>query len=211
MGLTDIPIAKRIPGHSRPRSHYHCIPPPDDCHDPASDQATGHGYPTQPPTPSHGPRGWGRAKDEHGLKRECRRGRVRAGAGGANVAGPPKDALEGKGSQRRAQKRSDRRLEAVAEAVGGGCRRLQMPLKLALGVRETAAVHRLGARGGTSPLSNASLGPPPDLWRPAPPRAGLLGVGRLVDKATPMMACASAAVSVTVDECWSRLCAGGVG
>ena len=41
-------------------------------------------------------------------------------------------------------------LEAVAEAVGGGYCRLQMPLRLTLGVRGTVAGHRLGAleRGG---------------------------------------------------------------
>ena len=56
-----------------------------------------------------------------------------------------RDALEGKGPQRRPQKRLDRRLEEVAGAVGGGWGRLQMPLKLALGVRGTVAGHRLGA------------------------------------------------------------------
>ena len=44
---------------------------------------------------------------------------------------PPRDALEGKGPQRRPQRRSGRRLEEVAKAVGGGYCRLQM--------------HRLGA------------------------------------------------------------------
>ena len=70
-------------------------------------------------------------------------------------------ALEGKGTQRQPQKRLGRRLEAVAKAVGGGYCRLQMPLKPALGVRETVAGHRLGALagggGGTSSPSNASL------------------------------------------------------
>ena len=65
-----------------------------------------------------------------------------------------RDALEGQGPQRRPPRRSDRRLEEVAEAVGGGYCRLQMPLKLALGrqVRGTVAGRRLGAlkrgRGG---------------------------------------------------------------
>ena len=61
--------------------------------------------------------------------------------------GPPegRDALEGEGPQTRPQKQLDRRLEEVAEAVGGGYCRLQMPLRLALGVRGTAAGHRLGA------------------------------------------------------------------
>ena len=71
-------------------------------------------------------------------------------------------ALEGKGPQRRPQKRLGRWLEGVAKAVGGGYSRLQMPLKLALGVRGTVAGHGLGAleggEGGTSPPSNASLG-----------------------------------------------------
>ena len=46
----------------------------------------------------------------------------------------PRDALEGKGPQRRPQRRLGRRLEEVAKAVGGGYCRLQMSLKLALGV-----------------------------------------------------------------------------
>ena len=58
---------------------------------------------------------------------------------------PPSDALEGKGPQRRAQKRVGRRLEEVAKAVGGGYCRLQMSLSLALGVRGTVAGPRLGA------------------------------------------------------------------
>ena len=79
----------------------------------------------------------------------------------ANPPPPPRrDAVEGKGPQRWPQKRLGRRLEEVAEAVGGGYCRLQMPLRLALGVRLTVAGHRLGAPegggGGSSP-SNASL------------------------------------------------------
>ena len=58
-----------------------------------------------------------------------------------------RDALEGKGPQRPPQRRLDR-LEEVAEAVGGGYCRLQMPLRLALGVRGTVAGHRLGALEG---------------------------------------------------------------
>ena len=70
-----------------------------------------------------------------------------------------RDASEGKGPQRRSQKRLGRRLEEVAKAVGGGYCRLQMPLRPALGVRGTVGGHRLGAlEGGTSPPSNASLG-----------------------------------------------------
>ena len=59
-----------------------------------------------------------------------------------------RDALEGKGPQGRPQQRLDRRLEEVAEAVEGGYCRLQMPLKPALGVRETVAGRRLGALEG---------------------------------------------------------------
>ena len=62
--------------------------------------------------------------------------------------GSARDTLEGKGPQRGPQKRLGRRLEEVAKAVGGGYCRLQMPLRLALGVRETVAGHRLGALGG---------------------------------------------------------------
>ena len=59
-----------------------------------------------------------------------------------------RDALEGKGPQRRLQKPLDRRLEEVAKAVGGGYCRLQMPLSLALAIRETVARHRQGAVEG---------------------------------------------------------------
>ena len=49
-----------------------------------------------------------------------------------------------------------RRLGEVVKAVGGGYCQLQMPSKLALGVRETVARPRLGALeaggGTTSPL-----------------------------------------------------------
>ena len=46
------------------------------------------------------------------------------------------------------QKRLDRRLEEVAKAVGGGYCRLQMPSKLALGVRGTGTWQRPGAAEG---------------------------------------------------------------
>ena len=68
-----------------------------------------------------------------------------------------------KGPQRRPQRQLGRQLEEVAEAVGGGYCRLQMPLRLALSVRGTVAGHRLGALeggGGGSPPSNASLSAP---------------------------------------------------
>ena len=47
--------------------------------------------------------------------------------------------------RRQPRRRFGRRLEGVAKAVGGGYRRLQVPLGLALGVRGTVAGHRLGA------------------------------------------------------------------
>ena len=67
--------------------------------------------------------------------------------------GPSRDALEGQGPHGRPQKRLDRWLKEVAEAVGGGYCWLQMPLTLALAVRGIVAGHRLGALeegGGTS-------------------------------------------------------------
>ena len=52
------------------------------------------------------------------------------------------------GRQRRLRKRLGRRLEEVAKAVGGCYCRLQMPLRLAVAVRETVARHSLGALEG---------------------------------------------------------------
>ena len=49
---------------------------------------------------------------------------------------------------RRFRKQSDRRLEEVAKAVGGGYCQLQVPLNLARAVREAVAGHRLGALEG---------------------------------------------------------------
>ena len=58
-----------------------------------------------------------------------------------------------------AQQRLDRRLEEVAEAVGGGYCRLRKPLSMALAIRVTVAAHTLGFLGGVPPPpSNASLG-----------------------------------------------------
>ena len=69
---------------------------------------------------------------------------------------PFKDAIEGKGPQRRPQKRLDRRLEEAAKAAGGGDCRLQMPLKRALAVRETQLeigwAPWSGGGGGAHPL-----------------------------------------------------------
>ena len=75
--------------------------------------------------------------------------------------GRGRGALEGKGPQRRPQRRLGRQLGGVAEAVGGGYCRLQTPLKPAFAVMGTVAGHRPGSlegEGGTSPPSNASLG-----------------------------------------------------
>ena len=96
---------------------------------------------------------------------------------------PPRDASEGKGPRRRPQRRLGRRLEEVAKAVGGGYCRLQMPLSLGLGVRETVTGHRLGAleggggylqgpqgRKGATTRRNVTQGvPPPFQCIPAPP------------------------------------------
>ena len=50
----------------------------------------------------------------------------------------------------------------VAEAAGGGYCRLQVPLRLALGARETVAGRRLGAlEGGLPPPLPMHLPPPP--------------------------------------------------
>ena len=91
----------------------------------------------------------------------------------------PRDASEGQGPQRQPQRRLDTRLEEVAEAVGGGYCRLQMPLKLALGVRGTVAGHRVSALGGggNPPPSNVTLPPTfPQLTsiRPPPPQKNLM-------------------------------------
>ena len=97
-----------------------------------------------------------------------------------------RDALEGKGPQRWPEKRLGRRLEEVAEAVGGGYCWLQMPVKPALGVRGTVAGHRLGALEGEGgylpPLPMADRQRRPSQRRGAaarlPPRGGgLLSLG----------------------------------
>ena len=71
------------------------------------------------------------------------RPRAREGGGGGG-----RDALEGKAPRRRPQERLGRRLEEVAEAVGGGYCRLRMPLRLGLGVRGAVAGHGLGSMEG---------------------------------------------------------------
>ena len=69
------------------------------------------------------------------------------GRGGASGAAPPL-----KGPQRRPQKPLDRRLKEVAKAVESGYCWLQMPFKLALGIRETVAGHSLGALAPLFPI-----------------------------------------------------------
>ena len=61
---------------------------------------------------------------------------------------PSRDAFNGKAPRRQPQRGLDRRLEDVAEAVGGGYCRWQMPLRPALAVRRIVAGHRLGALEG---------------------------------------------------------------
>ena len=75
------------------------------------------------------------------------------------TADDPRTAAEAKGPQRRPQRRLRRRLEGVAKAVGGGYCRLQVPLKVVVGVRGTVAGRRLGGLEGEGGGggSNASL------------------------------------------------------
>ena len=82
----------------------------------------------------------------------------------------PQGCIRREGAPKAAPEQLDRRLEEVARAVGGGYCRLQMPLKLAQGVRGTVVGHGLRAPegwGGTSPPSNASL-PSPQKPMPLP-------------------------------------------
>ena len=67
--------------------------------------------------------------------------------------------MEGKGRRRRPRKRLGRRLEEVAEAVGGGYCGLPMSLRLALGVRRTVAGHKLGALEGGEGLPSFPMHP----------------------------------------------------
>ena len=98
------------------------------------------------------------ARVDEGAQRAPHPNGLSVGRGGGG-----RDALKGKGPQRRVQRRLDKWLEEVAKAVGGGYCRLQMPLRLAFGVRGTVAGHRVwggcpgGGRGG-SPPSNAFPG-----------------------------------------------------
>ena len=66
---------------------------------------------------------------------------------------PTRDALEGKGPQRRPQKRLDRRLEEVAKSVGGGYCQLQVLLThqnaTHLGKQGYMVQDLLGPMGGT--------------------------------------------------------------
>ena len=82
---------------------------------------------------------------------------------GTCAALPPAQGSIGReGTSEAAPKRLGRRLEEVAKAVGGGYCRLQMPLRLALGVRGTVAGRRLGA------LEGGGVPSPPFQCIPAP-------------------------------------------
>ena len=70
-----------------------------------------------------------------------------AGRGGLGRVQYRQGALEGRGPQGPPQEPLGRQLEEVAKATGGGYCQLQMPLRLALGVRGTVAGHRLRAPG----------------------------------------------------------------
>ena len=95
-----------------------------------------------------------------------------------------RDALEGKGPQRPPQKRSGRRLEEVAKAVGGGYCRLRMPLRLAVAVRRTVAGHRLGS------LEGSRGSPPPLPMQPRSPGAPEQApAGVLVGVQSPALPC----------------------
>ena len=83
-------------------------------------------------------------------------------------AGP--HASEGTGPHDGLQRRLGRRLEEVAKAVGGGCCRLQMPLRPALGVGGTVAGHRLRALEGEGGGSQMP-------WRPGTGGQGQSGGG----------------------------------
>ena len=107
----------------------------------------------------------------------CRHGSPQTGCVAVGSWRHPGMRLKGRGPQRRAQWRLDRRLEEVAKAVGGGYCRLQMPLRLALGVRGTVAGHRrpthspptpAGRPPGTESASTAPTNPHASC-RPRPP------------------------------------------
>ena len=78
----------------------------------------------------------------------------------AGVPSTARDALESRGPPKRPQWRLGRRLEGVAKAVGGGYCRLQMPLRLPLGVRGTVAGQRLGGLEGGGHPCPGPLPPP---------------------------------------------------
>ena len=80
---------------------------------------------------------------------------------------PFTNALEGKGPRRWPQRWLDRRLEDVAKAVRGSYCWLQMPWKLALGIRETV-VGALDVGGGYLPTECHTGGSPPPLFQCIP-------------------------------------------
>ena len=102
------------------------------------------------------------------------------------VSPSPRDAVEGKGPQRRPQRRSDRRLVEIPKAVGGGYMRLQMPLKPALDVSQTVAGHRQGVLEGGGgggylppfPFQCIPAQPPMPRWEACSPEEGHSSQGR---------------------------------
>ena len=97
----------------------------------------------------------------------------------AEGGGGGRDAADGKGLRRRPQRRLVRRLEEVAEAVGGGYCRLQMPLRLALGVRGTVAPVRgpervLSVRRPIEKRTGPPTTPPPFCTTPSHRPRGVL-------------------------------------
>ena len=87
---------------------------------------------------------------------------------GSRRGGGGQGCIRGKGISEGAPEAVGRRLGEVAKAVGGGYCWLQMPLRLALGVRGTVAGKRLGA------LDGGGLPPPPFQCIPAhPPLPGV--------------------------------------
>ena len=85
---------------------------------------------------------------------------------------PPEGCIRRAGASEAAPEALGWRLEEVAEAVGGGYCRFQMPLRLALGVKRTVAAHRLSAlevEGGLPPGPLPIHPCLPPTVRPTPP------------------------------------------
>ena len=165
---TLCPAQHSLTSTSEPRSWSSFSSPPSD-----------HGSSTCTPQRTGGGGGTGRS-GSRAPGRPCRCAPRPLGLGARWCGHRPRgrEVLEGNGPQRPPQQRLDRRLEEVAKAVGGGYCRLQMPLRLALGIRRTVAGHRLGAQeagGGNLPLFQCI----PAEGCAVPPRPLCQGMGRL--------------------------------